>query len=99
MKKKPQKAKWMYSNTYDFLVVNFQATNNQVHGLLSFTILLISLDISGMWLIRSTLEVKGRRVAIDNLEHGHVLRKLLLGIALFLEALCVIVAVEGQVVA
>ena len=41
--------------TYDFLVIHFQTTDDKVHGLLSFTICLIPINISLMWLVGRAL--------------------------------------------
>ena len=49
-------------------------------------------------LVCCTLQIEGI-VSVDNLEHCHVLRHLLLGFALLLKAPHIIVAVEGKVVA
>ena len=85
--------------TYNFLVVHFQTTDNKVHRLLSFTIGLVSLNIGRVWLVGCAFKVESVGVTVNNLEHGHVFGHLLLGVALFLEAALVIVAVERKVIA
>lgn len=57
----------------DFLIVHFQTTDDEVHRLLGFAVLLVPVDVNLVRLVRRTLQVESIGVAVDNLEHGHVL--------------------------
>lgn len=79
--------------TYNFFVVNFQATDDQVHGFLGFAVLFVSFDIGGMWLVCGAFQVEGM-LQVDNFEHSHVIWCLLLGVTLLLETAIIVVAIE-----
>ena len=87
-------------NTYDFLIIDFQTTDNKVHRFLCLAVGLSALNVQRVGLVRRTLQIKSVLVAIDNLEHSHVL----LGVPaifsyLLLEAPLVVVMVKGELVA
>ena len=86
------------TNTYNFFIIDLQATHHEVHRLLTFAVLLVAFDVDVVGLVRGTLKVESI-APVHNFEHGHVLGHLLFGIALLLETPHTIVAVERKVVA
>ena len=85
--------------TYDFLVVDFQTTDNEVHGLLTLAKLLESFKVILMVHIGRTLQVEGFLVVVYNFQHGHVVRTLFRCVKLILERLAAIVMVQGELIA
>ena len=73
-------------DTYNFLVVNFETTHNKVHRLLSLALSFDVLKVARMVLVRSRLQIERFLVVVNNFQHGHVLRRALSSVELFLEA-------------
>ena len=84
----------MIEHTYDFFVIDLEATHDQVHGLLLLSILLVVGDIARVVLIGGALEIESAIIVVDNLQHGHVLWRPLSCVELLLEARLAIVGRE-----
>ena len=85
--------------TYDFLVVDLQATDDEVHGFLSFAVAHNMLKISCVVLVCRTLQIESISVVIDDFEHGHVIWVALGHLELLLETVVAIVGHQREVVA
>ena len=87
------------SATYDFLVVDFQATDDEIHGLLNLSVLLLVFQVGCMVLVSGALKVESVLAVIHDFEHRHVLGVASRAAYLLLETLVAIVVDEGELVA
>ena len=85
--------------TYDFLVVDLQATDDEVHRFLSFAVAHNVLKISCVVLVCRTFQIESISVVIDDFEHGHVIWVALGHLELLLETVVAIVRHQREVVA
>ena len=93
----PRQLPWNFS-TYNFLVVDFQATDDQVHRLLRFAVFRCMRHIICMWLVSSALQIESRVIDVYNFEHGHVFGQALVCVELRLEAVSAAVWVQHKVI-
>ena len=84
---------WNFS-TYNFLVVDFQATDDQVHRLLRFAVFRRMRHIICMWLVSGAFQIESRVIDVYNFEHGHVFGQALVGVELRLKAVSATVWVQ-----
>jgi hypothetical protein len=52
--------------TYNFLIVDLQATDDQIHRFLQFTVLFLELKIGGIVLVGCALKIKSVLVVVYN---------------------------------
>ena len=81
------------SSTYDFLIVNFQATDDKITRFLLLSILLSVGQIMLIMLVGRALQVKSV-VDVDDFQHRHVLCLLFRCVNLFNEGRARMVAVD-----